>query len=88
MPASHAKQSACPAVDWYSPAVQSLHASTADTVEYRPTLHSLHELAPSLMPVFVIEPASHGSHDVLPVRSAYLPAPQSAQAATDDAVEY
>ena len=33
-------------------------------------------------------PASHGSHDVLPVRSAYRPAPQSAHAATDDAVEY
>ena len=59
--------------------------ATADTVEYLPALHSLHELAPSLTPVFVIEPASHWSHDVLPAMAEYLPARQSLQAATADA---
>ena len=62
-----------------------MHAFTADTVEYLPALHSPHELAPTLVPVFVIEPASHCSHDVLPATPEYLPAWQSLQASTDDA---
>ena len=37
------------------------------------------------MPVFVIDPASHCSHDVLPATLEYVPAWQSLQASTDDA---
>ena len=85
MPASHTVQEVSPADDWYSPTAQSVHASTADTVEYLPALHSLHELAPSLMPVFVIEPALHGSHNTLPALPEYLPAWQSLHATTGDA---
>ena len=85
LPASHAAHSVCPADAWYSPAAHVPHASAADVVEYLPVLHSLQELAPPLMPVFVTEPASHCSHDVLPAAPAYLPASQSVQASTDDA---
>ena len=59
--------------------------ATADTVENLPALHSPHELAPCSMPVFVIEPASHSSHDVLPALREYLPARQSLHASTADA---
>ena len=65
-----------------------MHAATADSVEYLPALHSLHELAPPSMPAFVTEPASHWSHDVLPAMAEYLPARQSLQAAMLDCVEY
>ena len=63
-----------------------MHAFTVDTVENLPALHSPHELAPCSMPVLVIEPASHRSHDVLPALPEYLPAWQSVQAPTDDTV--
>ena len=46
----------------------------ADTVEYLPAAHSLHELAPTSVPVFVIDPAPHASHDVLPALPEYWPA--------------
>ena len=62
-----------------------MHAFTVDTVENLPALHSPHELAPCSMPVFVIEPASHSSHDVLPALREYLPARQSLHASTADA---
>ena len=74
LPASHAAHSVLPADDWYLPFAHSSHASTADTVEYLPALHSLHELAPTSVPVFVIEPAPHCLHDVLPATPAYVPA--------------
>jgi hypothetical protein len=38
-----------------------VHAK-AELVEYWPTLHSPHVLAPVLLPVFVIEPAAHLLH--------------------------
>ena len=63
-----------------------MHALAADTVEYLPAVHSLHELAPTSMPVFVIEPAPHCVQDVLPATPACIPARQSLQASTDNAV--
>ena len=51
-----------------------MHALAADTVEYLPAAHSLHELAPTSVPVFVIEPAPHSAHDVLLATPAYVPA--------------
>jgi hypothetical protein len=43
-----------------------VHAVTFDCVEYMPTLHVLHELAPPPRPVLVIDPASHKLHLTLP----------------------
>ena len=85
MPASHSAQLVRPADGWYWPDEQSVHLLTIEFVEYLPALHSLHELAPAPVPVLVIEPARHGSHDVRPARSEYSPAWQSLHAATGDA---
>jgi len=63
-PASHAAQSlaaAEPVVPTYLPAVQSVHAATLDAIEYFPTAHAVHTVAPLLVPLSVIEPASHAA---------------------------
>jgi hypothetical protein len=63
-PASHAAQSlaaAEPVVPTYLPAVQSVHVATSDATEYFPTAHAVQLLAPALLSVFVIEPASHAA---------------------------
>ena len=55
------------------------------------TAHLLHAFAPAAAPVFVTEPAGQVSQSFAssePVDSMYLPASQSMQAATFDAVEY
>ena len=57
-PAAHAAQSlaaAEPVVPTYLPAVQSVHAATLDAVEYFPTAHAVHTVAPLLVPLSVIE---------------------------------
>ena len=64
------------------PAGQAVHVATADTVEYLPALHSLHELAPPSMPVFVTEPGVHGVHAATSDALEYSPA---AHAVHDDA---
>ena len=67
-PASHAAQSlaaAEPVVPTYLPAVQSVHAATLDAIEYFPTAHAVHTVAPLLVPLSVIEPALHGVHDAM-----------------------
>ena len=46
----------------------------AGAVEYLPTLHSMHELAPVLLPVFVTEPASQVVHATAFDTSEYFPA--------------
>ena len=40
-----------------------MHAGTFDLVEYVPSAHAVHALAPALVPVFVIEPAEPTVHD-------------------------
>ena len=68
-----------------------MHVPTSDAVEYLPTAHAVHMLAPALVPVFVIEPAGHSAQSLAssePVVPLYLPASQSVHAATFDAVEY
>ena len=49
----------------------------AGAVEYLPTLHSAHELAPSFVPVFVTEPAPHSMHAAAFDVVEYLPAGQA-----------
>ena len=51
-----------------------IHAATFDAVEYLPTAHTVHVMAPALVPVFVIEPASQSEHDATFEAFEYLPA--------------
>ena len=43
-------------------------------VEYCPTPHAVHALAPERFPVFVIEPAAHSVHDATFDAAEYCPA--------------
>jgi hypothetical protein len=40
-----------------------VHDAAAEVIEYVPPPHSLHEVAPAPVPVFVIEPAAQSVHD-------------------------
>ena len=51
-----------------------MHAATFDAVEYLPTAHAVQVVAPVLVPVFVIEPASQSEHDGTFEAFEYLPA--------------
>ena len=51
----------------------------ADAVEYLPAPHSVHELAPVLAPVLVIDPAWHVAHTAALDAVEYLPASHSVQ---------
>ena len=51
-----------------------MHESKADDVEYSPTPHSAHRLAPVLEPVLVIDPASQVVHDATFDPLEYVPA--------------
>ena len=55
----HAEAAADP---MYWPAVQSMHASTLDAGEYFPATHAVHEMAPVLTPVLVMDPAPQSMH--------------------------
>ena len=80
-----------PSLAAYLPAGHDVHAATFDSLEYLPTAHLAHMLAPVLVPVFVIEPAAHCAQSLAsfePVVPLYVPASQSVHAATLDAVEY
>ena len=46
----------------------------AGVIEYLPTAHSVHELAPPRDPVFVIDPASQPTHAATFDAVEYLPA--------------
>ena len=62
------------------PAAQLVHASTVETVEYLPVRHFVQMLAPTLVPVFVIEPARHLVHDVSVDAAEYWPAAHAVHA--------
>ena len=51
-----------------------MHAVAFDAVEYLPTAHTVHVVAPVLVPVFVIEPAAQSAHDGTFDAFEYLPA--------------
>ena len=68
-----------------------MHELTRDVVEYLPTAHCMHVVAPGLLPVFVLEPAAQsmqlpGAEE--PAVATYLPAVQSEHEVTLDFVEY
>ena len=57
-----------------------MHDIAADIAEYLPAPHSVHELAPALVPVFVIEPAPQSVHAATFDAVEYLPAAHAAHA--------
>ena len=57
-----------------------MHDIAADITEYLPAPHSVHELAPALVPVFVIEPALQSVHAATFDAVEYLPAAHAAHA--------
>ena len=68
-----------------------MQASTFDAVEYLPSAHAVHVVAPVPMPVSVMDPAAQvwqAEAEVWFVKLWYVPALQSVQDATSDAVEY
>ena len=80
-----------PSAAAYVPVPQSVHDATFEAVENLPAAHAAHELAPALVPVFVIEPAAHTMQSaafVDPLPATYLPAPHAVHDESVDAVEY
>ena len=57
-----------------------MHDVAADITEYLPAPHSVHELAPALVPVLVIEPAPQSLHAATFDAVEYLPAAHAAHA--------
>ena len=51
-----------------------MHSSTFEAVEYLPTAHAVHAVAPDKDPLFVIEPAAQSKHDATFEAVEYLPA--------------
>ena len=79
-PAAHCAQSLGsfePVVPLYVPGAQSVHAATFDAVEYLPTAHAVHVVAPVLVPASVIEPAAQSVHVESVDFFEYLPAAHS-----------
>ena len=51
-----------------------MHAATFDAVEYLPTAHAVHVVAPVPVPASVMEPAAQSVHDATFDAVEYLPA--------------
>ena len=64
---------------WYVPALQSVQEVTFEAVEYFPPTHSVHVVAPALVPVSVIEPELQLAHDNASIEVEYLPHPKLPQ---------
>ena len=60
-------------------ASHAVHDAAAEVVEYLPAPHSLHVVAPTPVPVFVIEPAAQSVHDATFEAVEYLPATHGVQ---------
>ena len=77
-PAAHSEQllaNAEPGVSTYVPAAQPMQdVARFDAVEYCPTAQAVQVVAPSLLPLSVIEPAGQTVHDGTIDASEYLPA--------------
>ena len=56
-----------------------MHDATSDAVEYLPAAHSVHVLAPVLLPSFVTEPAAQSVHEATFELVEYLPATHGVQ---------
>ena len=69
-----------PVVPLYVPGAQSVHAATFDEIEYLPTAHAVHVVAPVLVPASVIEPAAQSMHDGTFDFVEYLPSAHAVHA--------
>ena len=69
-----------PLVPTYLPALQSVHDATFDAIVNLPAAHSVHEVAPVLVPAFVIDPAAQVVHDATFDAVEYLPAAHAVHA--------
>jgi hypothetical protein len=54
-----------------------MHPATLDAVEYLPTAHAVHVVAPVLLAVSVIDPAAHAMHEATFDATEYSPAAQA-----------
>ena len=61
-------------------ASHAVHDAAAEVVEYLPAPHSLHVVAPTPVPVFVIEPAAQSVQDATFEAVEYLPATHAVHA--------
>ena len=59
--------------------MQSVHAATFDAVEYLPTAHAVHVVAPALVPVLVIDPSAQSVHEATFEAVEYLPTSHEVQ---------
>ena len=57
-----------------------MHEAAAEVAEYLPDAHSRHELAPALLPAFVMDPAPQSTHDAMFDAVEYLPAAHAVHA--------
>ena len=57
-----------------------MHCATFDAVEYLPTAHAVHVVAPVLVPASVIEPAAQSMHDGTFDFVEYLPSAHAVHA--------
>jgi hypothetical protein len=73
-------QPVCAVEAWYDPLKHLLHSLAVAFVEYRPTLHSPHVLAPVSLPLSVIEPAAHSLHLSSAELLVYCPGEHAVQA--------
>ena len=62
------------------PAKHAMHADTFDAVEYLPTAHAVHVVAPALVPASVIDPAAQPMHDGTLDFVEYLPSAHAVHA--------
>ena len=56
-----------------------MHAATFDAIEYLPTAHAVHVVAPALVPVLVMEPAVQPIQTPTLDAVEYLPAAHAVQ---------
>ena len=57
-----------------------MHEAAAEVAEYLPAAHSRHELAPALLPAFVMDPAPQSMHSATFDAVEYLPATHAVHA--------
>ena len=79
MPAGQPSHVEEPSAAVYLPMLQSMQATVLDTVEYLPTAHAVHVVAPVPAPLSVIEPAAHAMHAATFDAVEYCPAVHALQ---------
>ena len=63
----------------YLPRPQAVQNESVGRIEYLPTAHAVHKVAPAAGPLFVIDPGGHLLHDAMLDAFEYVPGAQAAQ---------